>query len=283
MSTGAGLFLAAPLLAGALALTTAGPVQSEVRTYPVGLTDLDVAARVVQPLLSPGGVVVQDRRNNRLIVSDRPEAHARVAAALRGLDQTARNVRIVVTHEAERLDNRTAAEASAGAQAGGVYGGVGRQPPRRGVDVRAEASRTRTTSQTREELLVLSGSKASIQVAEQIPYADWFWSWGAPLGLWSSSVQWRDVGTSLVVEPMALGDGRLRIRLTPAFSYFLDRDRQVTEIQQLATEVVVREGETIEVGGVPMADRQFLERFLVGFDRSGTTQRMRITLKATVE
>jgi hypothetical protein len=149
--------------------------------------------------------------------------------------------------------------------------------------VRAESSRTQDRSQTRQELLVLSGSQASIQVAEQVPYADWFRSWGEPYGLWTPAVQWRDVGASLVVEPVALGDGRLRIRLTPAFSYFLDRERQVTEIQQLATEVVVREGETIEVGGVPMADRQFLDRFLLGFDRSGTAQRVRITLKATVE
>jgi type II secretory pathway component GspD/PulD (secretin) len=260
-----------------------GSEPADVRVYPVGLMDLDVAARVVEPLLSPTGKVVQDRRNHRLIVSDRPEAHARVAAALRALARDIRNVRIVVTHEAERLDDRTAAEASAGARAGGVSVGVGRRPPRRGVDVRAEASRSRTTSQAREELLVVSGSKASIQVAEQVPYADWFQAWGEPYGLWPPAVQWRDVGTSLVVEPVALGDGRLRIRLTPAFSYFLDRERQVTEAQRLATDVVVREGETIEVGGVPMADRQFLDRFLIGFDRAGTAQRMRITLKATVE
>ena len=35
--------------------------------------------------------------------------------------------------------------------------------------------------------------------AEQVPYADWFWTWGQDQGLWpAQSVQWRDVGTSLV-------------------------------------------------------------------------------------
>jgi len=57
----------------------------------------------------------------------------------------------------------------------------------------------------------------------------------------------------------------------------------VTEIHQLTTEVVVREGEPIDLGGVPMAEGEFRDRFLVGLDRSGTLQRVRITLRATVE
>jgi type II secretory pathway component GspD/PulD (secretin) len=257
----------------ASARQSSGDERNEVRVYPVGLMDLDVAARVVEPLLSPTGKVVPDRRNNRLIVSDRPEVHARVASALRSLDQTVRNVRIVVTHEAERLDDRTAA--AVGVAVGGRRRG--------GVEVGGDVSRARTTSQTREELLVLSGRKAKVQVAEEVPYAEWLRSWGPPYGLWSADVQWRDVGSSLIVEPVVLGDGRLQVRLTPAFSYFLDRERQVTEVHQLATEVVVREGETIDVGGLPMADREFRERFLLGEGRSHTAQRMRITLKATVE
>jgi type II secretory pathway component GspD/PulD (secretin) len=267
----------------ALATTVAAAPAPEVRAYPVGLMDLDTAVTLVRSLLSPDGVAVEDRRNHRVIVSDRPEVHARVAAALKGVDTPARNVRIRVTHDSERLDERTLLEGSAGARAGGVQVGVGRNPPRRGVDVRAESSRSRSTSQTQQEIVVLSGGKAQITVAEQVPYTDWFWTWGQSHGLWTPAVQWRDVGASLVVEPLVLGDGRVRVRLTPAFSYFLDRERLVTEIHQLTTEVVVHEGEPIELGGVPMAESEFRDRFLVGFDRGGTLQRVRITLAATVE
>jgi type II secretory pathway component GspD/PulD (secretin) len=269
-----------------VAMVMAAPARAaapDVRGYPVGLMDLDAAVKLVRSLLSPDGVAVEDRRNNRVVVSDRPEVHARVAAALKGLDTPARNVRIRVTHDSERLDERTLVGGSAGASAGGVTVGVGRNPPRSGVDVRADASRGRSTSQTQQEILVISGGKAQITVAEQVPYTDWFWTWGQSQGLWAPAVQWRDVGATLMVEPVALGDGRVRVRLTPAFSYFLDRERLVTEIHQLTTEVVVREGEPVDVGGVPMADREFRDRFLVGFDRGRTLQRVRITLVATVE
>jgi len=75
--------------------------------------------------------------------------------------------------------------------------------------VRAEASRGRSTSQTQQEILVISGGKAQITVAEQVPYTDWFWTWGQSQGLWAPAVEWRDVGATLVVEPVALGDGRI--------------------------------------------------------------------------
>ncbi|HVR70241.1 MAG TPA: hypothetical protein VMT87_05285 [Vicinamibacteria bacterium] len=266
-----------------VAVARAGAAPPDVRAYPVGLMDLDAAVTLVRSLLSPEGVAVEDRGNNRVIVSDRPEVHVRVAAALRGLATPARNVRIRVTHESERLDERTLLGGSAGASAGGVTVGVGRNPPRGGVDVRADASRHRSTSRTEQEIVVMSGGQARITVAEQVPYTDWFWSWGQAQGLWAPAVQWRDVGASLVVEPVALGDGRVRVRLTPALSYFLDRERLVTEIHQLTTEVVVREGEPIELGGVPMSDTEFRDRFLVGFDRGRTLQRVHITLRATVE
>jgi type II secretory pathway component GspD/PulD (secretin) len=275
--------LSAALVVALLAAASASAASPEVRAHPVGLMDLDAAVVLVRSLLSPEGVAVEDRGNNRVIVSDRPEVHARVAAALRGLDTPARNVRIYVTHESERLDERTLLGGSAGAGKGDVRVGVGRNPPRSGVEVRGEASRSRSTSKTQQEIVVMSGGKAEITVAEQVPYSDWFLDWGQTRGLWARTIQWRDVGASLVVEPVALGDGRVRVRLTPAFSYFLDRERLVTEIHQLTTEVVVREGEPIALGGVPLSDSEFRDRFLVGFDRGRTLQRVHITLQATVD
>jgi len=277
------LRLLAALASTVLAAAPARAAAPEVRAHPVGLMDLDAAVVLVRSLLSPEGVAVEDRGNNRVIVSDRPEVHARVAAALRGLDTPARNVRIRVTHESERLDERTLLGGSAGAGKGDVRVGVGRNPPRSGVEVRGEASRTRSTSKTQQEIVVMSGGKAEITVAEQVPYSDWFLDWGQTRGLWARTIQWREVGASLVVEPVALGDGRVRVRLTPAFSYFLDRERLVTEIHQLTTEVVVREGEPIALGGVPLSDSEFRDRFLVGFDRGRTLQRVHITLRATVQ
>jgi type II secretory pathway component GspD/PulD (secretin) len=90
------------------------------------------------------------------------------------------------------------------------------------------------------------------------------------------------VGTSLAVEPLVLDDHTIRLRVTPEFGYFLDRDRRVSRVQQLSTEVVVREGDEIDLGGL-MSNREFKERFLVGVGRRGQTERIQIRLKARVE
>jgi len=193
------------------------------------------------------------------------------------------NVRIRVTHELTQLDERTRVELAAGAQAGDVHVGVGRNPPPHGVDVRGDASRGRSSSHTEQEILVMSGGRAEITVAEQVPYAEWFRTWGGAHGLWAPGVQWRDVGATLAVEPVALGDGRIRLKITPAFSYFVDRERLVTRVQQLATEVIVREGETLDLGGLPLSDTAFQERFLLGYDAGRTVQKVRITARATFE
>ena len=74
------------------------------------------------------------------------------------------------------------------------------------------------------------------------------------------------MGSGLLVEVLAAG-GTVRLRVTPEFSYFIDRDRQVTSVQQL-DRVVAREGEEIDLGGTS-TNREFEERFMVGAGRSG--------------
>jgi len=129
----------------------------------------------------------------------------------------------------------------------------------------------------------MSGGRGTIRVAEQIPYAEWFWSWGVGQGLWGAQgVSWHDVGTSLDVEPFALDDHTVRLRVTPAFSYFIDRDRRVTRVQQLSTELVVREGEEVDLGGFA-SDQAFSERFMIGVGRSGQKERIRVRLRTRVE
>lgn len=178
------------------------------------------------------------------------------------------NVRITVTHEFTRDDRRDSVQ-------------IGPRP-------RLGATRTTSRGRTQQQILVMDGGEAAITVAEQVPYSEWFWTWGRARGLWvegewAQSTSWQQVGASLVVQPEVLSEGRIRVRLTPRFSSFLDRRRGAVDVHELATEVVVREGEEIDVGGVRMSDREFQERFLIGIDRYGTTQRVNIRLKASVD
>jgi type II secretory pathway component GspD/PulD (secretin) len=244
--------------AAGLVGTTGLPADDRVvKVYALGLTDPAAAAELVRGMLSPDGRVVDDAPNHRLIVLDHPAVQVRVAEALKTLRLPARNVRITVSHSSERVE----------------------EAARLGV-----GSSSRSTAETRQDIVVLSGGRASIQVAEQVPYADWFWAWGQASGLWpAQSVRWRDVGTSLAVEPFVLDDHTIRLRVTPEFSYFLDRDRLVSRVQQMSTEVIVREGEEIDLGGLPTSNREFKERFLIGTGRSGQAERMNIRLRARVQ
>lgn len=176
------------------------------------------------------------------------------------------NVRITVTHEFSRSDRRDTVQ-------------IGPRP-------RLGSSRATTTGRTQQQVLVMDGGQAAITVAEEVPYSEWFWTWGRARGLWAEgawaqSTSWQQVGASLVVEPAVLPGGRIRVRLTPRFSAFVGSRRREIDVHELTTEVVVREGEEIDVGGVPMSDSEFQERFLIGLDRYGTSQRVNIRLKAS--
>lgn len=194
-----------------------------------------------------------------------------------------RNVRIVVTGTSERTARHQGVEASGAGRVGDVRIGAGRFPPESGVVVRGTASRSRSRDETRQELLVMSGGRGEIVVAKEVPYVDWFQVWGQGYGLWQSGLRWKEVGARMLVEPVILDDDTLRVRLTPAFSYLLDGRSLTTAVTQLTTEVVVREGQEIDLGGIPFSDRQFLEKFLVGFDEAGETVQTRITLKASID
>jgi hypothetical protein len=205
------------------------------------------------------------------------------AVEVLGAEDLPRNVRIVVTGTSERTARRQGVDVSGGGRVGGVRIGGGRFPPESGVAVRGGASRTRSRDETRQELLVMSGGRAEIVVGEEVPYLDWFQVWGQGHGLWQAGTAWKEVGARMVVEPTVVGEGTLRVRLTPAFSHLVDRRTLTTEVTRLSTEVIVREGEELDLGGIPFSDRQFLEKFLVGFDESGETVQTRITLRATID
>jgi hypothetical protein len=198
-------------------------------------------------------------------------------------DDLPRNVRIVVTGTSERTASHEGVEAAGSGRVGNVRIGAGRFPPESGVAIRGGASRGRSSDETRQELLVMSGGRAEIVVGEEVPYADWFQVWGHGQGLWQPGIQWKEVGARMMVEPVIVDDDTLRVRLTPVFTHLVDRQTLRTEVTKLSTEVVIREGQELDLGGVPFSDRQFLEKFLVGFNQSGETVRTRITLKASID
>lgn len=258
--------------------------KTEMRVYDLGLNDPAMATEIIRALLSPEGRVYPDPAQHRLVVSDRPDVHVRVAEAMKTLNVAPRNIRIEVSARMERTDRERQLEASGTVNSGPVRVGVGRRPPpQTGVVIAGQDAHSRTTVNARQQLLVLSGGRATLTVAEEVPYSEWLYTWGLGHGLWSQNVVWQQVGTSMVVEPRALGNGTILVRLTPRFDYRAGGNDQTVDVNELSTEVIVRPGEEIALGGVPFRDTDFRERFLAGVNESGQTARVDMTLRATVE
>ena len=263
------LVILLPMLALASSLA-AQPTERrlEVETYDLGLTSVSAAAEAVRPLLSREGRVVEDEANHRIIVVDVAEVQRAVRVAVQRVEATARNIRLAVTFHWQATSDRS---------------GIRLRPRAGTMILEGDKNQSQSTTTARQELLVLSGSRASLRIAEEVPYAEWFWTWGLGHGLWVEGVRWRDVASGMEVEPLALPDGRIRVRLTPYFEYLIDGRRQITRVHTLTTEVIANDGEEIALGGVPAEDREFRERFLIGYDRTRGMSQASIRLRATVE
>jgi hypothetical protein len=156
------------------------------------------------------------------------------------------------------------------------------RPGGRGVGLQGRHSRTESRAGSVMDVLVMDGGRGSVRVAREVPHREWLWTWGVGRGLWSG-VSWQEVETSLVVEPHLQPDGRIQVRVTPRFDYVIDARRLSTEVNELSTEVLVRPGEDVALGGRPGADEEFRTRFLVGIDERGRTVSLEMTLRASPE
>jgi type II secretory pathway component GspD/PulD (secretin) len=253
--------------------STVALAKMEVEVYPLDLADFEAAEKTAAQIVSPEGKLVPDKSGNRLIIYDTPENHLILAKALKKVRAPAANVRIRVSFVGESSQNLEHL---------GVDGKVGSDPTKASARVQLENMSSSLASLVQQELLVISGGKAHLRVGTDVPYADWFWNYGIQCKLWSGPTRWKEVGAQLVVEPYVIGS-KVRVRLTPEFSYVLDQETLSTSIEKLTTEVFVENGQEIELGGLTASNRDFYSRFLVGYTHSGEKRNLRIVLKPTIE
>lgn len=267
-----------------LGLSLAGRAEDGkvVEVYPMDLNDFEVSEALAKEIVSPDAKVISDKAGNRLVILDRPDKHAALREAFKRVKPQTKHVRIRVSF----LDNSSANISSVDVQGRVRTGPVVIQTPgQQGSRSSITMQQTTSTmnSNVTQELLVISGGKAHLRVGTEVPYADWFWSYGLQQGWWTvGAVRWKEVGAQMVVEPYVIGN-RIRVRLTPEFSYVLNGKTMATAIEKLSTEVVVQDGQSIELGGLPVQDREFYSRFLIGQTRGGERSSLRIVLHPTIE
>lgn len=275
-------FALAALVLALEILAHGAPAGMRVEVYPLGMMDFELAEKIAAEIVSKDGKLFPDKSGSRLIVLETDERHAALQKALSKLNVPPKHVRIRVAQQDVSSGSRRAIEVGGRATVNGVSVKTGPQSRGSSLTVLGDHADATTSSLVQQELLVISGGKARLFVGQEVPYADWFWAWGLQQGLWAGNVQWREVGARMVVEPYVL-DRRVRVRLTPEFSYVLEGRRMTTAIETLTTEVVVEDGQEVDLGGLPTENREFTSRFLTGSTYTGEKRSLRIRLGVSIE
>ena len=249
--------------------------QSRFEVYSLGFADAQSAAETAKALVGPTGSVTLDETQHRLLVVATDEAQAQVADMMRKLNVPPKNVSIEVRFVGSANQQNTGAGIDA---SGEVVRDEGLTRTTVRVKPHIESKNLTISSDVAQMLLVASGRQGVLRVGESVPYLDWLVEYGAQYGYVQQGIRWKDVGASLIVEPLVMGDGpMIRIRLTPELSGLVDGNVYHTSFSRVATEVVVQSGQSFQVGGLDK-DSEFYSRFLVGFDHGGNQQALQITL-----
>lgn len=249
------------------------------RVHPLGFGEASLVVEQARGIVGVEGKVTLDEPRNRLLVTATEEQHRQIADLIKQLSVPPRNIQIQV-----RIRDAT----HSAAQGWGVSEARGGFILGSGVQIRGGAAGVfgDTTAQSSQEsvqmITVSNGRRAFINVAEEVPFVDWFLEYGVRWGYLRAGTVWRQVGARLLVEPRLVGSGHLiHIKLIPEFSYFLDNQRCETAFVNAATELTVANGQEFTVGSTAQ-NREFMSRFLVGYDRNRQQRAVHILLKAAV-
>ncbi|HEX5606057.1 MAG TPA: hypothetical protein VFY96_06050 [Candidatus Binatia bacterium] len=191
--------------------------------------------------------------------------------------QTRRNIKVVLESRQSGTSNRTGAQGSGSivVRRGTVY-----------PSGRIAAGNQQTTVERSSGIftIVLDGGESLLTVATQVPQSEaaYYFNYALGLGYIERHIVFNDVGTSLRVGAAILSDGQIRLRLTPRISYFsIDRPGAI-DCTEAATDLIVRNGEAIPVGGSTSKLHE-VTRQILGYSSRSSTDETDLTVTATVQ
>lgn len=266
--------LAGGLWAGAVS------VSNRVQKYSMGFLPADEAERAVKAIVGNEGTVTVDPLNNQIWVTAPGDVHQIVQEIMKEAQVPPKNVRISVKFERHALSS----DSEASIMAEGSYERSGRASGGRvRMEPRLSSRVTEGSDALTQMLLVTSGREATLWIGESVPYLEWLVDYGVHGGIISGEIKWQKVGARLVVQPKVIGGGPMVVvRLIPELSGLVDGNPYRVRFVQAATEVTVRDGESIRIGGLDK-HQDFYSHFLVGLSRNGRKESVDITLTPHIE
>jgi hypothetical protein len=132
--------------------------------------------------------------------------------------------------------------------------------------------------------LVQDGSESLLSVATRVPYYQtaYFHNYATGSGYLDRRVVFTDVGTSLRVGATILPDNQIRVSLTPRLSYFSAERSGAIDFTELATEVIVPNGQPLSLGGSTSKIHE-LTRQILGYRERSVASETNLTLTATIQ
>lgn len=244
--------------------------------YPLTTPDPEPLIEAARELVGNQGRVIYERTGHQLLVSTTAGSHRQLAALLAQVNVPAVNIRIDVVTEDSGSSHDTGASI-------GIDGTIPIPSSKGPVSVVVKPSihhrSTKTSDNTRQSLVVMSGGTASLEIGREVPQVNWLIERGRHWGYIQADIQVRQVGASLRIQPRLLGNsGRVAIRLIPELSV-LTGDGNIRQVQfiNVATEVVALDGQTVTFGGFDQ-NKDFYDRFLIGFRDGGNQRRVQLSL-----
>jgi len=257
-----------------------------LRTYPLGGKDHEGLKEVVEELVGKGGRVIYYKQGDQLIVSTTDDKHKVIAAVVKNTPdkrvdaaKMPRNIRIDVHFIETTREKRYGGRVEASGKV---------KVTRRGTRTHYKFSpsvhgRSSTGSMNaRQTLVVRNGGTARLKVGEEVPFYEWLMDYSFANQYIEQRFEMREVGASLLVEPTLIGDGPLiQVKLIPEMSGLVNGQVNRIRYKQVATDVTVRDGGTITIGGLAK-NKEFYEKFLAGAERGGFSSGLNITLSARI-
>ena len=133
-------------------------------------------------------------------------------------------------------------------------------------------------------ILVLDGSESILTVATRVPQNQlgYYHNYALGIGYIESRIVFNDVGTSLRVNASTLPDGQIKLRLTPRISYFSGERPGAIDFTEAATEIIVRNGQPVSLGGSTSSMHE-LTRQILGYRDRASSNETKLTVTATIQ
>jgi len=253
--------------------------ESVLEAYLISSPQPDDVIEAARMVVGDAGKVVYDRTSHKLLVYAPKKEQALIAELVQKAVPTGINIQIDVAVD----DIEDSSSSGISVSGSGTYrkGPSGRSKTEITLNPSLTARSTVKTGRTVQTLVVSDGNSASIDIGTDVPFSEWLVEFGRNWGYIQQNITYRRVGASLRILPRVIDEqkGLVSIKLIPQISALPEKGDDFTTVQfiNVSTELIVTDGETITFGG-SANNREFYDKFLIGFNREGTRKKMQMTL-----